>query len=191
MKFNCMPYVKFMKSFFVVADFHNIQLDKRVKTAIAEIYWLSVFLYAFAALALTFRFHPIATRSKMSMTRQTIDDECTLFFSRFTSRCTAPHCYAGYLLQCKTITHLPHEFQNSAIRKWSVIAKLFSYIYLADMKHNYDREFDLVNSMSCRLKDLQYQTKISPIQWKIIIISKFSIFRWWDKALEFFAKSFK
>lgn len=29
--------------FFVVAGFHNIQLDKRVKTAIAEIYRLSVF----------------------------------------------------------------------------------------------------------------------------------------------------
>lgn len=68
-------------SFFVVADFHNIQLDKRVKTAIAEIYRLSVFLCAFAALALTFRFYPIAAGSKTSMTRQTIDDECTLFFS--------------------------------------------------------------------------------------------------------------
>jgi len=31
------------KPAFVEADFHNIQLDKRIKTAIAEIYRLSVF----------------------------------------------------------------------------------------------------------------------------------------------------
>lgn len=131
--------------FFIAADFYNVQLDKRVKLRSREIYRLSGFFFlrarAFAAPALTFRFHFIVVRPKMSMTRQTVDDECTFFFKRFTSRCIVSLPFPSpFVLSCivatrlsvrnaKQVMLLRHEFRNSVAKRLSMV-KLFPSYYI-------------------------------------------------------------
>lgn len=119
-----MPCVKLARQggLFVVAEFHNIQLDKRVKLQSRKSIGFPFFARVCGAcfdFSISSHRHP----------SKNVDDSATrrwrmhsFFFQSFHEPLHDPHCCASYLLQCERICH---ELSNSIILVEKLSLKLF------------------------------------------------------------------